>query len=51
MGSQSGLRSWAIAIAVVLAVLVAALLFTQVFGDGDDACSKFSAENCAEPQF
>jgi hypothetical protein len=51
MGSLNGVRSWAIAVAVVLAVLVAALLFTQVFGDDNDACSKFSAENCTKPVF
>jgi hypothetical protein len=48
---DSPVRSWAIAVAVVLALLVGALLFTKVFGDDDDACSKFSATNCTEPEF
>lgn len=51
MRSDNPVRGWAIAVAVVLAVVVASLLFTRVFGSDDDACSKFSAENCTRPEF
>jgi hypothetical protein len=52
MGLRGAFRGWVIAIAVVFAVLIAVLLLSGVLGDeGSDACSKFSADNCAEPQF
>lgn len=51
MQPDNPVRGWAIAFAVVLAVLVAALLFTRVFGSEEDTCSKFSAASCTEPEF
>jgi hypothetical protein len=51
VGLKNNARTWAIAIAAVAVVLLAALLFTKVLGSDDAACSKFSAQNCTKSEF
>jgi hypothetical protein len=38
-------------VAIVAALLLAIVIVSGVIGDDDDACTKFSVENCRESPF